>query len=121
MALTDAAVMRSPTSSIAPAVLLFLSINLCLGRANTAPSGSHHVNASIVPRILHPSSESVLNNVKVQVSVTGHDFWQGGQLLLVLDHGVQGLVVPASGVVDLGIVAAGRLVAQVVHRPPCCL
>ena len=69
------------------------------------------MNSSIVPRILYPSSESFLNNVKVQVSVTGHDFWQGGQLLLVLDHGVQGLVVPASGVVDLGIVAAGRLVA----------
>lgn len=74
------------------------------------------MNSSIVPRILYPSSESFLNNVKVQVSVTGHDFWQGGQLLVVLDHGVQGLVVPASGVVDLGIVAAGRHCLSLLHN-----
>ncbi len=102
--------MRFPISYLACAVFLFLGFDCCLGSANTAESRIHDLNASNIPQIVYPSSEASLNNVKIQVSVAGLDLWRGGALLLVLDHGVQGLHVPDSGMVDLGIVAAGRSV-----------
>ena len=83
-----------------------------------ANAKSIRVNASSIPRIAYPSSGASLNNVNVQVLVEGHDSWQGGPLLVVLDHGVQGLPVPVSGQVNLGIVAAGRSVAILI--PLCC-
>jgi hypothetical protein len=76
-----------------------------------ANANSIRANASSIPRISYPSSGASLNNVNVQVLVVGHDSWQGAPLLVVLDHGVQGLAVPVSGQVNLGIVAAGRSVA----------
>ncbi len=106
--------MRFPMSYLACAVLLFLSFDCSLSSANNAESGVQDPNASRIPHIVYPSSEASLNNVKIQVSVTGLDLWRGGALLLVLDHGVQGLDVPDSGLVDLGIVAAGRSVLTII-------
>jgi hypothetical protein len=72
--------------------------------------------ASSIPRISFPSEDASLKNINIQVSVTGHHSWEGSALMLVLDHGVQGLAVPVSGLVDLGIVAAGRSAAFCLHR-----
>jgi hypothetical protein len=102
--------MHSQLSAVASAVLLLLSFDLCIS-SHSVENGTKDTNARSLPLILQPSSGASLNNVNIQVSVTGHDSWQGGDLLLVLDHGVQGLPVPASGHVDLGIVASGRFVA----------
>ena len=104
--------------SVASLVLLFISFDLCIS-THTVKADINHANASDHPRILHPSSGAILNNIKILVSVTGHDSWHEGSLLLVLDHGVQGLPVPISGNVDLGIVASGRFFSMIV--PAVCM
>jgi len=104
--------------SVASLVLLFISFDLCIS-THTVEADINHANASDLPRILYPSSGAILNNIKILVSVTGHDSWHEGSLLLVLDHGVQGLPVPISGNVDLGIVASGRFFSMIV--PTVCM
>jgi hypothetical protein len=106
--------MLGPICFAASLLLLFIDFGLC---AHSPDAGTHHSGASGIPRIAFPSPDASLNNIDIQVSVTGHHSWEGSALMLVLDHGVQGVVVPLSGLVHLGIVAAGRSATFCMNRP----
>ncbi len=98
--------MRCSKSAIAWVALLFLCIHI----ADSDQTVSQDGYANSTPTIVYPAAGVSLSNVNIHVLVVGHSSWHGKPLLVVLDHGVQGLVVPESGQVDLGIVAAGRQV-----------
>ena len=107
--------MLGPICFAASFLLLFLIVDFCLC-THSPDAGTQHSEASSIPRITFPSPDASLNNIDIQVSVTGHHSWEGSALMLVLDHGVQGLAVPFSGLLHLGIVAAGRSATLCMHR-----